>query len=105
VECRACARPLNKPTPRAELSGFFDDLAQCELFYLRGKLWSLLLGEATRFEIVALLRTKSGYHLVRFVMRLVSLLRPDEFLSWTKKDESKVCKVENGWRTWASPGD
>ena len=37
------------------MAGFFNDLVQCDLFFLWNKIWALLTDEATRFKIAGLL--------------------------------------------------
>ena len=67
--CRMYERPLNKPTLRAEMAGFFNDIVQCDLFWLWDKWWALLVDEATRFKIAGLLATKHGKEIIKFVLR------------------------------------
>ena len=68
-ECRPYARPINKPTLRAELAGYFNDQVQCDLFFLWGKTQCLLVDEGTRYKISGELESKHGHHICRFILR------------------------------------
>ena len=61
--CESCS--AFQPVPRrprygAELAGFFGDIVVCDLFYISGLQFILLIDEATRYKVAAILAKKDA---------------------------------------------
>ena len=66
--CRRYQRAPPKPRIRAELAGFFNDIVMMDLFFVWGKIFMLILDEATRYKVSSLLRDKTGHSILRCLM-------------------------------------
>ena len=73
-ECCQFGRVPHRPKNGTELAGHFNDVVMCDLFYLWGQQFSLLIDEASRYKVAAELPTKDAkaiftallYHWIRY---------------------------------------
>ena len=68
--CREWARGLQKPTLRAEMAGFFNDIISIDLFFMWGKSWMLILDDCTRYKQCGEVDGKDGRTLLRALLYL-----------------------------------
>ena len=66
--CRKYSRAPPKPRIRAELAGFFNDIVYVDLFFVWGKIFMLIIDEATRYKVSSLLRDKTGHSILRCML-------------------------------------
>ena len=66
--CRRYSRSPPKPRIRAELAGFFNDIVMVDLFFVWGKIFMIILDEATRYKVSSMLRDKTGHSILRCLL-------------------------------------
>ena len=81
IECRKWQRGLNKPTLRAEMAGFFNDIVMTDLFFLYGRWFVLFIDECTRYKVLGGMESRSGStHLKKMLYLWMRVFGPPRVL-------------------------
>ena len=67
-ECNAWAPVPSRPKFRAELAGWFGDVLICDLFYIFNQQFLIMVDEAIRYKIAALLPKKDAASIAKCML-------------------------------------